>query len=64
MDDIEIINQGSLIGFNLISDAAREWFADNVEAEGYQWMGNVLYVDHRFADAIIEGVRDAGLTIN
>lgn len=47
--DVALINQGSLIGFMPVSDAAKQWFQENVSSEDWQWFGNVLWVDHRHA---------------
>ena len=63
MTDITIINEGSLVGFQLNTLAARQWFEENVGAEGWQWMGTTLWVDHRYANAIADGVAEAGLEL-
>ena len=47
--DIILIGQGSLVGFRPASDAAKQWFADNVSSEDWQWFGQTLWVDHRLA---------------
>ena len=61
MTDVTLLDQGSLIGFKPISDAAQEWFADNVHSEDWQWFGEVLWVDQRLARDLIAGIIDAGL---
>lgn len=63
MTDVIITNHGSLIGFQPVSEVAKEWFDENVESEGYQWMGPVLYVDYRLAGDLFEGVVGAGFEV-
>lgn len=60
--DFEVIDQGSFIGFRPVSDEGKRWMDENVESEGWQWMGSVLYVDHRYADDLISGIDMGGLT--
>jgi len=63
MTDVHVYNQGTVIGFMPMSEAANEWFADNVQAENWQWLGGMLAVDHRYASDLIEGIKEAGLEI-
>ncbi len=62
--DFEIINGGSLCGIVPMREEAQDWIDENVETEGWQWMGNVLYIDWRFAEDLIEGIHDAGFETN
>ena len=52
MIDARFHNNGSLIGIVPITLVAQEWIKENVSAEGYQWLGNVLYSEPRYAHAI------------
>jgi len=61
--DVDINDQGSIVGFTPRTEAARTWFDENVESEPWQWMGPSLYVDHRPAQGLLEGIQEAGLTI-
>jgi hypothetical protein len=61
--DVTILNDGSLVGFQLNTINARQWFAANVGAEGWQWLGTTLWVDHRYAYALADGINDAGLIV-
>jgi hypothetical protein len=61
MTDVRIHNEGPVVGFTPISKEAKSWLMEQVQSEGWQWRGNVLYVDHRFADNLIDGMREAGL---
>jgi hypothetical protein len=63
MTDVTIINEGTLVGFQLNTKAARDWFAANVGAEGWQWMGTTLWVDHRYAHPLAEGIDSSDLTL-
>jgi hypothetical protein len=42
---------------------AKQWFEKNVQSEPFQWFGDSLVVDHRFAWALGKGMKDAGFTL-
>lgn len=63
MSDIELINQGSMIGFRPITDKGKAFIDNNLETEAWQWLGPVLYIDQRMAPKIISAAEDEGLTI-
>ena len=43
---------------------ARGWIADNVSrTEGYQPDWPTLYIERRYLDDLIEGIRDASMTV-
>ena len=63
MSDVAILNQGSLIGFQPVSDAAKEWFEHNVASEDWQWFGNTLWVEHRLAKELAIAVIAVGLDL-
>lgn len=58
--DFQIVNHGSLVGFQPLTEAATEWWDENV-ADG-PCLGFVRFVEHRFADDIADGIAAAGLT--
>ncbi len=59
--DVTVINCGSIIQFHARTDKARAWFRDNVQSEGWQWLGHALCVDPRCAEQLAEGLAEAGL---
>ncbi len=61
--DFLIEDQGSIVLFQPMSDAAKEWFSENVQSEGWQWMGPRLAVDHRPAQHLLEGIEAEGFTV-
>jgi hypothetical protein len=61
--DILIDHEGSLVGFHLLSIAAQEWFNENVASEPWQWMGNILWVDHRYAADLFRVLEEEGFAI-
>jgi hypothetical protein len=63
MIDARFHNNGSLIGIVPITPAAQEWIAENVDADGYQWLGNVLYSEPRCAHVIASAMIADGLII-
>ena len=59
--DFLIMNGGSIVQFWPQSDAAKEWWDDNV-ADG-PTLGQSRCVEHRFARDIIEGLAEAGFQV-
>ena len=52
------MNEGSIILFEPLTDAARSWWTDNVDPEA-QTFGNAYAVEHRYAGDIVEGIKAA-----
>ncbi len=61
--DIRIEHHGSIIVFQPLTDAARDWIDEHVQTEPYQWMGTGLCVETRYAGDLASGMQDAGLQI-
>jgi len=61
--DMIVDDCGSIVGITPMTPAARKWIDENCQVESWQWLGLTLNVDHRLADAILEGMSEAGLTI-
>lgn len=55
--------EGSLTSFRPLTEATREWFAENVGAEPWQWLGGFLAVDSRYAGDLAEGIQGAGFRL-
>lgn len=63
--DIYLSDQGSVVGFTPVTDAGKDWIAENLETEDWQWAGVTLWVDHRPASHIILGIiNDTDLILN
>ena len=58
IDQFKIMNEGSIVLFEPLTDAARGWWTDNVDPEA-QTMGQAYVVEHRYAPDIIEGIKTA-----
>jgi hypothetical protein len=61
--DIRILDEGTLVGFKAISDEASDWIHENVHSEPWQWLGGTLWVDHRFAPMLLDGIAEAGFEV-
>lgn len=61
--DVEIRYAGSVTQLFINTSDAQEWVEDNLDTEGWQWMGNALCVESRFVDAVVQGMRDDGLEV-
>lgn len=61
--DVLIKSDGSkLVGFTPVSKNAKEWFEANVETASYQWLGNTVWVEDRYAQDLLDGLTEAGLS--
>ena len=48
-----------------LTDNAKGWIADNVSrTEGYQPDYPTLYIEHRYLLPLLDGIAEAGLTVN
>lgn len=63
MTDIHVVPDSTLVGIQPMTPAASEWINENVVAEGYQWLGNILWIEARYALPLLRGAHDAGLVI-
>jgi hypothetical protein len=61
--DFRITDDGSVVGFKPVSEAALDWINENVESEPWQWLGNALWVDHRMAQPLLDGIIEAGFEV-
>jgi len=61
--DVLVENHGTIFLFKPQTEAAKQWFAENVQTEGWQWLGKGLGVDHRFAENLVAGMIEAGLEV-
>lgn len=63
MNDITVYVDGNFAMLKALTEQGVSWIDDNLESESWQWLGNRLCVDHRYINAIIEGVINDGLSI-
>jgi hypothetical protein len=61
--DFHLINHGSIMTFAPLTPAAQEWWDENVPTEPWQWMGGACAVEPRYAEPIVEGILEEGMTI-
>jgi len=60
--DVDVRADGAIVLFTPVSDEAREWMRQNLQTEPWQWLGQSLAVERRYALPIVEGMQNAGLT--
>ena len=62
--DVLVEFDGSVARFELKTQEAKNWVNENVELEGWQWLGKESFaVDHRFTDPLITGMEESGLSV-
>jgi len=50
-------NEGTVFVFCPLTDRARAWIDENVQTETWQWVGNALVVEYRYAWGLATGTR-------
>jgi hypothetical protein len=43
--------------------AGKDWITENVQTESWQWLGDTLAIESRFAAELADGMISAGLEI-
>ena len=61
--DVVMIDTPTVCVFEPRNDAARKWLSDNVEDESI-WIWGGVACEPRFAEGLIEAIRDAGFQIH
>lgn len=61
--DVEVKDEGSLILLIPKNSEAKQWMNDNLGLEEWQWYGGGAAIEYRYADDIIEGMQNDGLTV-
>ena len=60
--DAEVENHGTIFLVRPLTEAARDWLAENVSNES-QWFGAALVVEHRYAADLVDGMIGDGLNV-
>lgn len=62
--DIALENHGTVVVLEMNTPEALEWVRENVQTEGWMWMGtNRLAVEPRYAAPLLEGAIEHGLSV-
>jgi hypothetical protein len=61
--DFQFVNHGSIAVLTPISAAANDWVAEHLPEDSVRWAGGVV-IEPRYADDILNGAQEAGLSIN
>lgn len=62
--EAEHTHGSGIVLFRLYSAAAREWVAENLHTESWQWLSpSTFAVDWRYAEPIMAMMDDAGLVV-
>lgn len=59
--DFEVRNEGTIFLFTPLTQAAKDWIAENIPDDA-TYFGPALVVEHRYAADIAQGMLAAGLT--
>lgn len=61
--DVLVANAFTTFVFTPITAKAKRWVNENVQSEPWQWHGNALVVETRFAWGLAQGMKDARLVL-
>ena len=61
--DVLVCNEGTVFLFCPLTPCAKQWIEENVSTEPWQWFGNALVVEQRYAWGLGQGMKDAGLQL-
>ncbi len=62
--DVHFYCDGSMVGLSPVSSAVREWFAENVQTEPWQWLGPTLWIDQRMAPPLLEALTEQRFSVS
>jgi hypothetical protein len=60
--DFRVIDGGSVFLLTPLTPSGQQWVEDNLPAEALRYAGAIA-IEHRYIDPIVEGLMDAGLTL-
>lgn len=60
--DFTVQNEGSIFLLGVHTDAARAWVEENLPKDHQTW-GNTVVVEHRYIEAIVNGILTDGLKV-
>lgn len=61
--DVLVRNEGTVFVFCPLTSAAKQWVEENVQSEPWQWFGNAVVVETRYAWGLAQGMKDEGLVL-
>lgn len=61
--DIGVRHEGTIVMLRPVSPRAQSWILEHVDVPEWAWMGPRFAVEPRLVDDLLNGARDAGLTI-
>jgi len=61
--DVLVRDEGTIAQLIPLTAAARNWIEDNCNTESWQWLGDALCIEPRYAVAVTEGLRENGYTV-
>jgi hypothetical protein len=60
--DFTVTGGGSIYLLRPLTDAARAWVDDHIP-DTAMWLGRAVAIEHRYLWPIVEGIDEAGLTL-
>ncbi len=61
--DFLVEDHGSIFLLSPQSDSARIWIDEHISREGFQPYWPVVVIEHRYVQALIEGIQNEGLVV-
>jgi len=61
--DVTVENHGTIVMVRPVSEAAQTWVKENVQLQGWQWLGGAFAVKPRRVEDLLDGMEAAGLEV-
>ncbi len=61
--DFQVANEGSVWMFQPMNKKAKKWVSENVELEGWQWLGPRFAADQRGGDFLANELEGNGFSV-
>lgn len=61
--DLSLQDHGSVVLVQMNTDAGLTWVKENLETEGWQWLGVFVAIEPRAAEQIVQAAEAAGITV-
>jgi virulence-associated protein VagC len=61
--DVTVRDEGTVVVITPVSRRAKAWIENNLQAESWQWIGDAMVVERRYAAELGDAMRGEGLVV-
>jgi hypothetical protein len=63
LSDFHFVQHGSVCVLTPMTDAGKDWTAENIGGDAMRWGASGVVIEPRYAEAILQGISDDGLVV-